>query len=445
MLPVKQFTDFIEQNNLFNRDSKILAAVSGGMDSVLLTRLLKSAGFNFGIAHCNFQLRGDESTNDQEFCNNLANQLRVPFHVTTFDTLTYANEHKISVQMAARELRYQWFEQVRHEHGYAVIALAHHQNDAIETILLNLTRGTGIAGLHGILPKSRLLVRPMLFLNRRGIQNIVDINKISFVEDSSNASAKYARNKIRLEVIPKLKELNPGLEKTFETNLQHFRELELLLQQKVSELKKEFFVYEDGEIHISIEAIKNLEPKRLLLYNLLQEFGFNETTIDDLIQSLDKHPGRTFETANFLLLLDRDKLILSKKNTQQGEALQISANEREFNYGEYKLTILDDDSPLIIRDNPFAASVDSDLLIYPLTLREWQHGDHFYPIGMKTRKKLSDFFIDQKVPLHHKKGIPVLVNGNNEIIWLGGYRPDDRYKVTGKTKKVTIFELYKLK
>lgn len=444
MLPVKQFTDFIEQNNLFDRDSKILAAVSGGMDSVLLTHLLKSAGFNFGIAHCNFQLRGDESTRDQEFCKNLANQLRVPFHITKFDTSTYASEHKVSIQMAARDLRYHWFEQVRYEHGYAVIALAHHQNDAIETILLNLTRGTGIAGLHGILPKSESLVRPMLFLTRSGIQNIVDTNKIPFVEDGSNSSAKYARNKIRLEVIPKLKELNPALEKTFENNLAHFRELELLLQQKVAELKTELFVYLGDEIHISIAALKALEPKRLLLYNLLSDYGFNETIIDDLILSLAKHPGRTFETTGFLLVLDRDMLILSPKNIGKCEVVQINTNEHAFDYGAYKLTILHDDGPLIIKDNPFAVSVDSDLLVYPLTLREWQQGDHFYPFGMKTRKKLSDFFIDQKVPVNQKKGIPVLVNGNHEIIWLGGFRPDDRYKVTAKTKKVTIFELYKM-
>jgi tRNA(Ile)-lysidine synthase len=444
MLPVKRFVDFIEQNDLFGHDSTVLAAVSGGMDSVILTHLLKSAGFNFGIAHCNFQLRGDESLRDMEFCKNLAEQLQVPFHTTSFDTVKYAASKKISTQMAARDLRYQWFGEIRQQSGYSVIALAHHQNDAIETILLNLVRGTGIAGLHGILPKNGGLVRPLLFLNREEIQNIVENNALAYVEDSSNASAKYARNKIRLEVIPKLKELNPALERTFESNLAHFRDLELFLEQRLAELKKELFVYIQDEIHLSITAIKKLEPKRLLFFKLLQEYGFNESTIDDLISSLDKHPGRVFESPGYRLLLDREQLILAKQNPHQHKAAIIGKMDREVNYGSYKVTILHDDSPLIVKDNPLAASIDADLLIYPLTLRAWEQGDYFYPLGMKNGKKLSDFFVDQKIPLHEKSEIPLLINGNGDIIWVGGMRPDERYKVSLKTKKVTIFELYKL-
>jgi len=413
------------------------------MDSVVMAHLLKSAGFNFGIAHCNFQLRGDESLSDQEFCNNLAGQLRVPFHTTSFDTLKHVEDQKISTQMAARELRYQWFEQVRQQSGYTVITLAHHQNDAIETILLNLTRGTGIAGLHGILPKNGTLVRPLLFLNRNEIQNIVDENHLTYVEDSSNSSVKYARNKIRLEVVPKLKELNPALEHTFENNLAHFRDLELFLEQQVAGLKKELFIPIGNELHISLDGIKKLEPKRLLLFKLLQEYGFNESTIDDLISALDKHSGKVFELPGYRLLLDRGKLILTKQNQQPDTETMIGINDHEVNYGNYKLTVLHDDSPLIIKDNPMAVSIDTGLLVYPLTLRSWQQGDHFYPLGMKATKKLSDFFIDQKVPLHEKKEIPLLVNGNDDIIWIGGYRLDERYKVSRKTKKVTIFELIK--
>jgi tRNA(Ile)-lysidine synthase len=443
MLPVNRFTQFIAQNNLFSADNKILAAVSGGMDSVIMAHLLKAAGFNFSIAHCNFQLRGDEATNDQAFCNDLALQLRVPFHTINFDTVKYVSDNKVSTQMAARNLRYQWFEQLRQQHGYSVIALAHHQNDAIETILLNLTRGTGIAGMHGILPKNGTLVRPLLFLTRGEIQQIITDSRLAFVEDSSNASAKYARNKIRLEVIPKLKELNPNLENTFNHNLEHFRSLELLLQQRVTELKSELFIQHDKEVHIPLTKIKTIEPKRLLLFNLLQEYGFNETSIDDLIASLDKHSGRVFESAGYNLLLDRDRLIISQKKSVLLKPVLITEMTHEVDYGSYKLTLLHDDSPLIVKNNPMAASVDAELLLYPLTLRTWQQGDYFYPIGMRTRKKLSDFFIDQKVPLHEKNNIPLLVNANGELIWIGGYRPDDRYKVTKNTKKVTIFELIK--
>jgi len=442
MLPADRFTRFINQNQLFDSGSRVLAAVSGGMDSVLMVHLLAAAGYRFDIAHCNFQLRGADADADQAFCRRLADSLKVNFHTINFDTAGYAAQHKISIQMAARQLRYQWFETLRVKNGHDVIALAHHQNDTIETILLNLTRGTGIAGLHGILPKNGTLVRPMLFVQRQEIESLVAENKIDYVEDSSNASAKYARNKIRLEVVPKLKELNPSLEETFKHTLQHFRELEMLLELETERQRENFTEHED-ELHLPIDAVKNLKPQRLLLFHLLQPYGFNQEHVDSIIASLDKHAGRVFETGEYTLLLDRGKLILKKKARNTLHPVQINNNTAGVNYGHYHLTLLHDDSPLIVKDNPMAAAADAELLIYPLTIRPWQQGDYFYPLGMRSKQKLSDFFIHQKVPLHHKNQVPVLVNGNNEVIWIAGYRLDDRYKVSGKTKKVTIFELYK--
>jgi tRNA(Ile)-lysidine synthase len=444
MLPVKRFVDFVAQNTLFQPGTKVLVAVSGGMDSVLMAHLFRSAGYNFGIAHCNFRLRGDEANADQEFTRGLAAQLGVSFHTTSFDTKTYAADNKISIQMAARHLRYEWFNQLCQTAGYEAIALAHHQNDTIETILLNLTRGTGIAGLHGILPKNGNLVRPLLFLTRDEILEIVTAEGLAFVEDSSNASTKYARNKIRHQVVPLLKELNPSLEGTFENNLRKFRELEQLLEEKVESLRGDILVQHDAETHLAIGAIKKLSPQRLLLFKLLQPFGFIDNVVDDLLTALDKHAGRLFESSTHTLVVDRGMLIISKKKTGEAEQVLINEGTHAISYQNYKLTVLHDDSPLIVKDNPMAVSLDAGKLVYPLTLRGWQQGDFFYPLGMKTRQKLSDFFIHQKVPLHQKGAVPVLVNANGDIVWLGGYRPDERYKVDKNTKKVTIFELIKL-
>jgi len=441
MLPVKHFTDYIEQNQLFERGNNILAAVSGGMDSVLMALLLHAAGYKFGIAHCNFKLRGDEAEADQQFCCKLALKLNVPFHTVEFNTADYAAQQKISIQMAARDLRYEWFEQIRHQHGFDFIALAHHQNDTIETILLNMVRGTGIAGMHGIMPKNGFLVRPMLGFTRQDVLQTIQENQISYVEDSSNASVKYARNKIRLEVIPKLKELNPALEQTFQQHLRHFRELEQLMDAKIAAVKSSLLEQRGNDIYISLEKVRQLNPQHLLLSGLLKPFGFSETMVDDIISVLDKHAGRLFETATHRLVLDRSWLILSAQETNHHEHVIIQEDTRQVRYNNYHIAISHSDAVTVVKNNPFVASVDADLLIYPLHVRCWQQSDYFYPLGMKTRKKLSDFFINQKVPLHHKSRIPIVVNGNGDIIWVGGYRPDERYKVKDQTKKITIFDI----
>lgn len=441
MLPAARFIAYVEQNQLFNADDGVLAAVSGGMDSVLMVHLLKAAGYKFGIAHCNFQLRGADADADQHFCRQLARNLGVEFYTINFDTKAYAQEHKLSVQMAARELRYQWFEQIRKQHNYTCVALAHHQNDAIETILLNLTRGTGIAGLHGILPKNNQWVRPLLFLSRAEIESCVTQNKLAYVEDSSNASTKYARNKLRHEVIPKLKELNPALEQTFERNLAHFRQLELLLQQQVAQARQQLWIEHGDDIHISLEGIKQLFPQRLLLLELLKDYSFNDTTVDDLLASLGKHSGRVFESATHRLVLDRERLILTPRNNDEIASATVNEHNEQVGYGNLSFKIIHAEAGTDVPKSKHVAITDAGLLVYPLTIRSWQQGDVFVPLGMTGRKKLSDFFIDQKVPLHQKTQIPVLVNGNGEVIWVAGYRLDNRYKLTPQTKKVTIFEL----
>lgn len=442
MLPLKQFQDFINQHELFARDNKILLAISGGKDSVLMLHLFKAIGVNIGVAHCNFNLRGDEAQRDENFVKMLSASLDVPFYLTHFDTKKYAAENKISTQMAARDLRYQWFEEIRVKYGYDLVASAHHQNDTVETMLINLTRGTGISGLHGILPKRQHLIRPLLFLNRNEIDEIIDKNHLDFVEDSSNQSTHYTRNKIRLGVIPKLKEINPDLEKTFTENAVRFAEVEAFLNTEVEKLATKILQKKDDGIYIPMDEIVKLNPQRLLLFELLKPYGFTESVVQEILSHLNSLSGTHFFSSTHQAIINRDHLVIAEKNVDSVFNQFIHPSTQNILFGKDEIT-LSFSSEIKFEVDHCKAFVNADKLIFPLIVRNCQNGDKFIPLGMRQPKKVSDYFIDEKVPIHLKATTPILVNGNGDIVWIVGMRQDNRYKLTAATKKVAIFELKK--
>ncbi len=444
MLPLDRFITFIQKHNLFSSSDRVLLAVSGGRDSVLLAHFFNACNFSFGIAHCNFGLRGEESDTDETFVRNLAAAFDAPFYSTRFDTAAIARAGSVSIQMAARELRYSWFEKIRQQHNYSCVAVAH-LSDTTETILLNLIRGTGISGLHGILPKRAGLIRPLLFLRAEEVAEIVKENNIPFRNDSSNLSTKYSRNKLRLEVIPKLKEINPKLEQTFEQNSKRFMELEEFLNAEVEKLRAELFTEsESGDIAIELNRLKEMRPQNFLMYELFRPYGFNEGVLADLAACWDGQPGKVFESATHELLLDRAQVLLRERRQQKQETILLNQDEAAVRLQEFTLIYQQLPAERVkICGNPCRAFFDAALLQFPLKLRHWEKGDYFFPFGMDGKKKLSDFFISQKIPLSDKKAIRILENGNGDIIWVVGYRTDNRYKITGQTKKVYIFEKHK--
>jgi len=442
MLPLKQFQDFINQHELFARDNKILLAISGGKDSVLMLHLFKAIGVNIGVAHCNFNLRGDEAQRDENFVKMLSASLDVPFYLTHFDTKKYAAENKISTQMAARDLRYQWFEELRIKYGYDLVASAHHQNDTVETMLINLTRGTGISGLHGILPKRQHLIRPLLFLNRNEIDEIIDKSHLDFVEDSSNQSTHYTRNKIRLGVIPKLKEINPDLEKTFTENAVRFAEVEAFLNTEVEKLATKILQKKDDGIYIAMDEIVKLNPQRLLFFELLKPYGFTESVVQEILSHLNSLSGTHFFSSTHQAIINRDYLVIAEKNVDSIFNQFIHPSTQNILFGKDEIA-LSFSSEIKFEVDHYKAFVNADKLIFPLIVRNWQNGDKFIPLGMRQPKKVSDYFIDEKVPIHLKATTPILINGNGDIVWIVGMRQDNRYKLTAATKKVAIFELKK--
>lgn len=441
---LEKFLSYISEKSLFQPEEKILLAVSGGIDSVVMSHLFFKAKLNFAIAHCNFGLRGDESDEDELFVKKLAKKYKVPFYADTFETEAFAQKEKISIQMAARTLRYRWFEQLLDSQHYDYLATAHHLNDTIETVLFNLTKGTGISGLHGIQPKINRIVRPILFVDKEEIYGYVVENQLAWREDSSNQSSKYQRNLIRNEVVPLLKTINPSLEETIQQTIEKVVSIERLFEGEIQRMRDKLVKKQNDAVYIDYLGLKN-EPEPLIkLAELLKEYQFSYTQAKDIWQILDAEPGRQFESATHLLVKDRASLILTTKVLTNFISSTIEENQTLFK-NEFIELSFEQFSAKQFTVNPSTqvACLDQTTVQFPLKLRKWKEGDWFCPLGMNKKKKISDFLIDNKVPLNLKNRIWVLTS-NGSVVWIIGHRIDNRFKITDKTEQVLQITLKKL-
>jgi len=443
---LSNFITYIQQQELFrlSRD-RILIAVSGGMDSVALVQLCQKAGVKFGIAHCNFQLRGKESDADALFVQALAEQMKVPFYQVSFETKKEAALTKKSIQVAARDLRYEWLEGLRKTNEYQYIAVGHHHNDSIETLLINLTMGCGIRGLHGILPKNGLLIRPLLFSTRVDIEAYIQQNSFDYREDSSNSSTKYTRNALRHLVVPQLQRINPNLEQTFEENFLRFRETEALYDYAIQQLKKETLTKKGSTLWIDIEGVSKAPSPLSLLYEILQTYQFKPAKIQYIYNKRAEESGALYTSKTHQLLKDRTHWIVSpiSNNKDSKYTLPLFDNTKgNFSIAdlEFQWEILA--QKLNLKTTSKTIYLDMDKLISPLHLRHWKDGDIFYPLGMQgKKKKLSKFFKDIKMNRFDKDATWLLCDKNDRIVWVLGLRADERFKILETTKRILKLKL----
>ncbi len=444
---LQRFVEYNAAHRLASAKKPTLLAVSGGLDSVVMAYLFKSAGFPFAVAHANFQLRGEESDADEAFVRSLANQFGAAFFSVQFNTDTYRNENSLSLQVAARKLRYDWFEEIlktsqSSEMPLVNIATAHHLNDSIETVLLNLTRGTGVRGLMGIPERNGHVIRPLLFASRSELEDYAQQNGIAYREDSSNATDKYARNKIRHHVIPVLKEINPSLENTLASSIQIFAELGELYVRKQRILQRNLFVEKQGELFIPIRKLKSINHIASVLFDRLNEFGFSASQIADLLSAIDSQPGIQFYSTTHRIIRDRKFFIVTPISGVQPSITVIEKCVELVQVGNHSFSFtLCSAQDVKVKPAKQLAFVDAALVRFPIVIRPWKAGDYFYPFGMKMKKKkLKKFFTDEKIPLHEKENALVM-ECDGKIIWVCDHRLDERFRVTDKTKTVLKIEL----
>jgi tRNA(Ile)-lysidine synthase len=436
---VKQsFLTEIQQKKLCDSQDKVLLAVSGGIDSMVMLHLFKECGFTIGVAHANFQLRESESDGDEKFVEAICKKDAIPFFTTKFETENYAESHHISIQMAARDLRYKWFSEILKEQNFDFIATAHHLNDSIETVLLNLVRGAGLEGLDGIASINKKVIRPMLFATRLEIENYARENKIEWREDRSNATDDYSRNFLRHQAYPLLKELNPSFEETFKESIQKISGAVELMEIGIEQWRLKFEKKKENQILLDKKGFESLKNQESVLWNLVKSYGFNFDQCCQIIAALHGQSGKRFVSSEFELIVDRDQLIISKTQTELTETL-IDFNQTEASLGNLKLKI-EKKEKVEFKDDSSVAVLDASKLSFPLHWRKWQPGDSFHPLGMNHKKKLSDFLIDQKISMADKETVTVL-ESRNEIVWVVGYRIDERYKVGNSTVTAVVCRL----
>jgi tRNA(Ile)-lysidine synthase len=435
---IELFHNHILNRFPFLKGRKLLIAISGGIDSVVLTHLCHDLHFNIALAHCNFNLRADESDADEEFVLQLAENLNLEVFIESFDTEVYAKTNKQSIQMAARYLRYNWFKELAEQLHFDYILTAHHADDNLETFLINLTRGTGLDGLTGIPEINDNLVRPLLPFSRQMIEVYANEKKYKWREDSSNLSAKYVRNKLRLDIIPALKELNPSFLQSFQTTLNNLNDTADIVEESLNAvLKRAIVSLDNNQMQIKVSEFKKLNNPKAYLHEFLKDYGFTEW--NDVVNLLDAQSGKQVFSPNYRLLKDRDVLILTEIDSNNSDfSISISELESEIQWS-FGMLVLSDVSQ-IEETNSRIIYVDKDTLEFPIILRKWQQGDYFFPLGMQGKKKLSKYFKDEKLSLIEKENIWLLISGD-AIVWVIGKRADGRFKVTQETERILKIEI----
>jgi tRNA(Ile)-lysidine synthase len=437
------FKKHIQTNFAFIKGKKILLAISGGIDSVVLAHLFSTLKLEFAFAHCNFGLRGNDADNDEQFVKELGHQFNVSVYTKSFNTKKYAKEHKLSIQMAARELRYDWFDTLLIENPFSYIVTGHHLNDNLETFLINFTRGTGLNGLTGIPEKNGNIIRPLLPFSRDEIENFATENNIIWHEDHSNAQTKYKRNKIRHQIIPLLKELNPNLLSSFKETTIHLKESQEIVNIAIEELKKVLFSpATEGVQKINIHKIKELSNHKAYLFELLKNYGFTEW--DDVTNLLEAQPGKQLFSKTHRLLKDRDFILLTEINSAKANVNQyeVKKGQKSIELEKVKLVFRQTKHLETKVESKDIVFINMDKLQFPLQLRRWEKGDYFYPLGMNGKKKLSKFFKDEKFSLVDKENTWLLCSAD-DIVWVLGKRLDDRFKINNNTKNIVRIDLIK--